>query len=208
MRRPGEFESLSDVVERLEQQGFSTDKAHRAIRDILRDRRYLKRVSWADAATGAVTDYELVRVVGAPSVDDISWNTSSFKNPRLDGRGRRLEKIEVLISDLKWYSKWEELSGDPRGPTRASPPALEPKDVHEGSAQRVAGERAAIKALASHLKNHTDITRADARKWLVQQGFAVNPRGFQFRVWPEGRTLAGLLPIAPPGAKKKSSRGP
>ena len=206
MRRPGEFESLSDVVERFEEEGFSTDKAHRAIRDILRDRRYMKRLSWADTATGAVTDYQLVRVVGAPSVDDISWNTSSFKNPWLDGR--RLEKIEVLIADLRWYSKGGELSGAPRGPTRAPPSASEPKDVHEGSAQRVAGERAAIKALASHLKNHTDITRADARKWLVQQGFAVNPRGFQFRVWPEGRTLAGLLPIAPPGAKKKSSRGP
>ena len=206
MRRPGEFKSLSDVVERFEEEGFSIDKAHRAIRDILRDRRYMKRLSWADTVTGAVTDYQLVRVVGAPSVDDISWNTSSFKNPWLDGR--RLEKIEVLIADLRWYSKGGELSGAPRGPMRAPPSASEPKDVHEWSAQRVAGERAAIKALASHLKNHTDITRADARKWLVQQGFAVNPRGFQFRVWPEGRTLAGLLPMAPPGAKKKSSRGP
>ena len=101
-----------------------------------------------------------------------------------------------------------ELSADPGIPVRASPSTFEPKEVHEGSAQTAAGETAAIKALASHLKSHPDITRADAKNWLLKQAFAINPRGFQFRVWPEARRQAGLPPIAPPGAKKKSSRGP
>jgi hypothetical protein len=207
MRRlPQEFESLSEVVERLEFAGFSTERAYRAVRDILRDRRYLKRLSWADTDTGAITD-QFVRVVGVASVDEVNWETSSFKNQLPDGRGKRLDKIGVLLADLRWYLEGgAKLFADREGPVRTSPSIVEPKDVHERSARRLAGERAAIKALASHLKSHPDITRAGATKWLVQQAFAVNPRGFQFRVWPEARRLAGLPPIAPPGAKKKSSR--
>jgi hypothetical protein len=204
-RFPQEFESLVEVVERLRLAGLSTDRAHREVRDILRDRRYRKRLSWVDPATGAI-DYELVRVVAAPSLDEIDWETSSLKNQVPDSRGRRLVKIEVLIADLKWYLKGGEFSAGPGGPGRASPSTTEPQDVHEGSPQRLAGERAAIKALASYLKSHPNITRADATNWLVQERFAVKPRGFQFRVWPEARKLAGLPPIAPAGAKKKSSR--
>jgi hypothetical protein len=200
-RRPEEFEPLSEVVERLELAGFSTEGAHRAIRDILRDRRYQKIVSWADTATGAIT-YQMVSLVGAPSVDEINWKTSSFNNQLLDSRERRLDKIGVRIADLRWYLKGGELSPDPVGPVRASPSTLELKDVHETSAQTVAGERAAIKALATHLGSHPDITRADAKRWLLKQEFAVNPRGFQFRVWPEARRLAGLPPIAPPGPRR------
>ena len=202
-RLPQEFESLSELVERLELAGFPTDRARRAIRDILRDRRYLKMLFWAD--TGAIT-HQLVRVVDAPSVDEINWETSSFKSQLLDSPGRRLLKIGILLADLMWYLKGGELSAGPGGSVRAS--TLEPKDVHEGSAQTVVGERAAIKALASHLKSHRDITRADAIQWLVDQRFAVRPRGFQNRIWPEARKLAGLDAIARPGAKKKSSRGP
>jgi hypothetical protein len=200
-RLPQEFESLSEVVERLELAGFSTDRAHRAVRDILRDRCYLKMLFWAD--TGAIT-HQLVRVVEAPSVDEIDWETSSFKSQLLDSPGRRLLKIGILLADLMWYLKGGELSADPVGSVRAS--TLDPKDVHEGSAQTVAAEKAAIKALASHLKSRRDITRADATNWLRQQAFAISHRGFQFRVWPEARKLAGLDAIARPGAKKKSSR--
>ena len=209
MRRlPQEFEWLSEVVERLELAGFSTDRARRAVRDFLRDRRFLKSLSWVDTATGAIT-HQSVRVVGLASVDEINWETSSFKNQLPDGQGKRLDKIGVLLADLRWYLKGgAKLSADPEGPVGSSLSILEPKDAHGGSAQRLAGEGVAIEALASHLKSHPDITRADAKKWLVQQAFAVNSRGFQNRVWPEARKRAGLTPIAPPGAKKKSSRSP
>jgi hypothetical protein len=101
-RPPQEFESLSEVVERLELAGLSTDRAHRAVRDILRDRRYLKMLFWADS--GAIT-HQLVRVVEAPSVDEIDWETSSFKSQLLDSPGRRLLKIGILLADLMWYLK-------------------------------------------------------------------------------------------------------
>jgi hypothetical protein len=201
MRLPQEFESLSEVVERLELAGFLTDGAQRAVRDILRDRRYLKRLSWADTTTGAIVGYELTRVVAAPSLDEINWETSSFQLP--DNRGRRLAKIEVLIADVKWYLNRVELSPDVGRSVRASPP-ISP-NVREGAAEKLAGESGAIKALASHLKDHRDMTRVEAKKWLVQQRFALTAHGFQSRVWPEARKLAKLQPIAPPGRKKKSS---
>jgi hypothetical protein len=200
MRRlPQEFESLSEVVERLELAGLSTDRARRAVRDMLRDRRYRKRLCWVDAATGAFIGDQIVPVVGASSLDEIDWETSSLKNQLPDSRGRRLGKIEVLIADVKWYLHPTELLAGV-GPT--------PSSVHGGLAQKLAGERAAIEALASHLKNHPDITRAAAQTWLVQQRFAVTDRGFQYRVWPEARKLAGLRAMAPRGAKKKSSHSP
>jgi hypothetical protein len=193
-RLPEEFESLSEVVERLELAGFSTDGAQRAVRDILRDRRYSKRLSWADATTGAIVHHQLTRVVAAPNLDEINWETSSFKNQLPDSRGRRLAKIEVLIADVKWYLNRAELSADVRRSASDSP-------------SKLAGERAAIKALGSHLEDHRDVTRAKAKEWLVNQRFALTVDGFQNRVWPEARKLAGLPPIALPGRKKKSSRG-
>jgi hypothetical protein len=139
-------------------------------------------------------------------MDEINWETSSFKNQLPDSRSRRLAKIEVLIADVKWYLNRAEFSADAGRSVTASP-SISP-EVREGPAQKLAGESGAIKALASHLKDHPDMKRVDAKNWLVQQRFAVNPRGFQTRVWPEARRLAGLAPVAPPGAKKKSSRGP
>ena len=201
-RLPHEFESLSEVVRRLEIVGLSTYTARRAVRDMLRDRRYLKRLSWVDAATGAFIGDQLVRVVSAPSLDEIDWETSVFRNQLPDNRGRRLGRIEVLIADVKWYLNRPELSADV-GAVGATP-----SNVRGGPAEKLAGESAAIKALASHIKDHLDITRAAAQKWLVKQGFAVTGRGFQQRVWPEARDLAGLEAIAPRGAKKKSSRSP
>jgi hypothetical protein len=198
MRRlPEEFESLSEVVERLELAGFSTDGAQRAVRDILRDRRYLKGLSWADTTTGVIVSFEHARVIAAPSLDEIDWETSCFRNQLLDSRGRRLAKIEVLIADVKWYLDQRELSADVAGSARGSL-----------STQKLAGESAAIKALGSHLKDHREMTRANAKQWLSEQRFAVTNDGFQNRVWPEARKLAGLPPIAPPGRKKKSSRNP
>jgi hypothetical protein len=188
-RRPEEFESESEVIERLELAGLSKDRARRAVRDMLPDRRYLKRVVWVDRATGAFISDQLVRV--APRLDEINR----------DSGGTRHAKIEILIADVKWYLDRTELLADV-GAVGATPSNV------RGPAEKLAGESAAIKALASHLKDHRDITRVAAREWLVKQGFAVSGRGFQQRVWPEARDLAGMEAIAPRGAKRKSSRIP
>jgi hypothetical protein len=115
---------------------------------------------------------------------------------------------QVADLEVQTHLTEGELSAGPVGPVSASTSPLNPNDVDSGPAHRGAGERAAIKALAGHLKSHRDLTRAEATNWLATQKFAVSGRGFQSRVWPEARRQAGLTSIAPPGAKKKSSRGP
>jgi hypothetical protein len=68
MRRgvPKKFGSLSDAVKLLESEGFSTNRAHRAICDVLDDRRFLKRLLWAERETpsGVIVLPQLVRRLG------------------------------------------------------------------------------------------------------------------------------------------------
>ena len=86
-----------------------------------------------------------------------------------------------------------------------SPPRFEPQESHPVLAV-TAKETTAIKALASHLSSHRNLTRGEAASWCRQEGFNLTGRGFQSRVWPRAREEAGLEAKAPPGAPKKSSR--
>jgi hypothetical protein len=67
-------------------------------------------------------------------------------------------------------------------------------------------ESEAIEILASHLRNDPNLKREDARALLRENAFNLSDRGFQYRVWPPARKLAGLEAIAPSGRKRKSSR--
>jgi hypothetical protein len=69
-----------------------------------------------------------------------------------------------------------------------------------------ADESSAIKALASLLTNHPELTRSQAMSFCETRGYKLSRRGFQNRVWPRARRQAGLEEIAPPGKPKKSLR--
>jgi hypothetical protein len=62
-------------------------------------------------------------------------------------------------------------------------------------------ESAAIKALAAQFKKNTKLTRVEAFTWCDKNGFTLSKRGFQSRVWPKARELAGLPATARPGRK-------
>jgi hypothetical protein len=181
------FESLSDAVKRLEWKGFTRKIAQRKICDALDERRYLKRLLWAERETpsGIVVRAQHVRRLGGVSSPaDIDWETSSLKRPLLNSRGKRLVKIEIQVSDVTWYFEGGDLSG---------------------STKPTGGEEAgAIRALSSQLRKNKDMKVDDAKAWCASAGYGLSGNGFRYRVWPKAREAAGLSLKAPPGRKPKS----
>ena len=181
------FESLSDAVKQLESEGFTRKRAQRAICDMLYDRRFLKRLLWAERETpsGVIVPQQLVRRLGGvSSPGNIDWEISSLKRPLLDSRGKRLVKIEIQISDVTWYLNWGDLSG------RTQVTGAE--------------ETGAIRALSVQLSKNKDMKVDDAKAWCASQGYELSGDGFRYRVWPKAREAAGLSLKAPPGRKPKS----
>jgi hypothetical protein len=189
MRRgiPKKLESLSDAVKQLESEGFTRKRAQRNICDMLNDRRFLKRLLWAERETPSgviVRPQHVRRLVGVSSPDDIDWKPSSLKRPLLDGRGKRLVKIEIQVSDITWYLHWGGLSARTKSTG--------------------AEETGAIKALAFQLSKNKNMKFGDAEAWCASEGYELSGDGFRYRVWPKAREAAGLSLKAPPGRKPKS----
>ena len=183
------FESLSDAVKRLESKGFTRKRAHRKICDALDERRYLKRLLWAERETPSgivVRPQHVRRLGGVSSPGDIDWETSSLKRPLPDSSRRRLAKIEIQISDVTWY-----LNGG---------------DLSAGTKSTGAEETGAIRALSAQLSKNKDMKVDDAKAWCASEGYELSGYGFRYRVWPKAREAAGLSLTAPPGRKPKSLR--
>lgn len=94
---------------------------------------------------------------------------------------------------------------DPIGDAGASIAQGDLHDASQSSRRTAATESVATKALASQLKDNPDLKRADAKNWCASAGYELSARGFQSRVWPKARTLAGLPAIGSPGRKRKKT---
>jgi hypothetical protein len=191
MRRgiPKKFESLSDAVKQLESEGFTRKRAQRKICDVLNDRRFLKRLLWAERERPSgiiVRPQHVRRLGGVSSPGDIDWEASSLSRPLPDSSRRRLAKIEIQVSDVTWYLNWGDLSARTKSTG--------------------AEETGAIKALGFHLSKNRDMKFGDAQAWCASEGYELSGDGFRYRVWPKAREAAGLSLKAPPGRKPKSLR--
>jgi hypothetical protein len=88
----------------------------------------------------------------------------------------------------------------------ASPERFQPQKTRPAVAGTAAGENAAIRALATYLKENPEVRREDAADWCRAEHFKFSYRGFQSRIWPAAREQAGLEAKAPVGRKRKLSR--
>jgi hypothetical protein len=79
---------------------------------------------------------------------------------------------------------------------------FEAKRAIQTARTSVADESRAIKALASELMSHPELTRSQAMSFCETAGYKLGYHGFQYRVWPKARRQAGLEEKAPRGRKK------
>jgi hypothetical protein len=203
-----DWEQLPEAVKRVMATGVTEDQARQAICNSIADRKIKIRFSIASEEGGASFGEQVVGTVrGGGEIEissqlgpaDFDWARSRPLKAWRDSRKGfsalsarwHLEWIEILTADVS-----EVLCGG----------GGEGGRERQASVATAAGETAAIKALAAHLKSNTQLTRRDAAKWCRRQGFNLSDRGFQNRVWPGARENAGLETKAAPGRKRKSSR--
>lgn len=78
------------------------------------------------------------------------------------------------------------------------------REVFPAAPMATAGhEKKAAAELAAHLRDIPDIRKKDAADILRRAGYELSVRGFNERVWPEARALAGLTRQAAPGRKSQ-----
>jgi hypothetical protein len=107
-------------------------------------------------------------------------------------------EIWRLLTVVNWQHG---IARDPDGVLYYSLQAYPIRSVSSviGTETRIATE------LAAKLRADPDMKRADAERWCKSQG-TVTARGFQNRIWPKARELAGLSTQGMAGRKRKSSR--
>jgi hypothetical protein len=206
-----EWERLSVALTRVMSAGVPEDKAKTDICNAIADRKIRVRFLVAKAeecslffemvTVGTVRHGEEVDIPSPLTPGDFNWGLSRPLKPwqRIGGWLRALWGW--------WHFQWLELSR--ADVTKVLIASDNGDGISAGSARTAAQESAAIKALHLHLTqlpNPHHLKYDDALKWCWQNGFAISDRGFQARVWPRARILAGLPEKAPPGRKSKVSR--
>ena len=196
-----DWESLADALTRVMANGISEHEAKTDLCRAVADRKINVRVRIAatdHGMRGGVFSDGNVRVPAHLGPGDLDWVQSRpFAQWPIGPRpgehytwisgcweNRPLDLIELSTADVI-----DVLCSDEEG---------------EISSPTAGQETAAVKALAPHLKNNPQLTRAQAVEWCKTQGFNVSARGFQSRVWPAARARAGLKAKALPGRKRES----
>jgi hypothetical protein len=207
-----DWEPLADALKRVMATGTNEDQAKTDLCHAVADRKIDVRVRIAANDYGMRGCFLSGRNVGVPprlEPDSLDWLESRpleawSIGPRpgehyswIGGWEKRpIDLIELSTADVVDILCGAGL-GDQAGRTSTA----------------IAGiESAAIRDLASHLRNNIGLKRAEAAQWCATRGFKLTHRGFQNRVWPKARAEAGLEAKAPPGRKalpgpkRKSSR--
>jgi hypothetical protein len=195
------WEPLADALKRVVATGVTEAEAKTDLCRAMADQKINVRVRIAASGRFMAGRVFSGGNVGVPShLDprDLDWMQSSPLRPwkigpmpgqhySWDWEDRPIDLIELSTADVTAI-----LCG-----------GVETGDISSATA---AHETTAIRLLASHLRGNTQLTRAKAKALCKEAGCNVSDRGFQSRVWPAARTLAGLHEKASSGRKRKSPR--
>jgi hypothetical protein len=193
------WEPLADALKRVMATGISEDEAKIDLCRAVADRKIDLRVRIAasdDAMRGRVFSDGNVGVPPHLAPRELDWVQSRPLNPWwigpmrgqhyswLSGENRPIDLIEISVADVG------SIFGSPQPESR--------------SVAITRDETAAAKLVRDILKENPHVARQAAFDKCREKYPALTERGFLQRVWPNGRKLANLSPLAPKGRKRKT----
>jgi hypothetical protein len=172
----------------------------------------LVRVS-DDEAAPAAGQFELVRQAA-----ELAWRRymlPTFDRAVLNGRIRIYARVQSVLAPFQELPRdlWPQLDvfdwghGNACDAHGALYHSLHAADAHPLSLRQQSiarDEGQAIDVVAENLRHDPALRKSDAWALLLSRKLQLSKFGFQSRIWPQARVLAGMSPRAAPGRKKKS----
>jgi hypothetical protein len=200
---------LAEARGLVESSGLSKDEAELDICRAIADRKIRLRcqVIGVQAAGGLPNNLYRWRIPSRLTPQDFNWEDSLTIAPwPVDTQYMFQIHPRATRPNQRIYLSVELSTSDVRRVLYGGRSPSQPANEDSGRVPSTsATESVATKALASQLRDNPDLKKADAKNWCASAGYQLGARGFQSRVWPKARTLAGLPAIGSPGRKQRKS---
>ncbi len=196
-----DWQTLSDVLKQVMACGVTEDEAKTDLCRAIADRKIDVRVRIGASdhgMRGQVFSKDNVDVPAHLGPDDLDWVQSHPLKPWPIG--------PVGPQNYTWLGGWSTRAIDLIELSTADTQSIFGSSAKSKPVAKASDETSAMYVLRDLLLRSEHLTRKQAFDQCHAKFPRLSQRGFQQRVWPEGRKLANLPPIAQAGAKPKWRR--